>query len=70
MKRKALIKQIRKIARAKKIEVEFVEGGKHTKVRIAGKTVTISSRGDTNEITAKVALKAIEEYETPTEETE
>ena len=59
MKRTALMKQVREIAKSQGAEVELREGGSHTVVRVAGRQATVPRHREINELTAKAILKTL-----------
>ena len=62
MKRRELEKQLRRIAKAKGLDMETVrEGGKHTIVRVGDTQLTIPRHSEINENTARGIIGDAEE---------
>ncbi|UOK18049.1 HicA-like toxin [Gordonia phage Santhid] len=57
MKRRDIIKELRKIAKAKGETLELSEGGKHSFVTIGKLTTTLPRHNEVNELTAKGIIK-------------
>lgn len=57
MKREALLKQLRQIAKANGVPMEFGEGGKHGFALINGQRITIPRHSEIAEGTAKAIIK-------------
>ncbi len=66
MKRKALEKRLREVARAKGVAATFEEGANHTIVRFDGYKVTVLGRHvEINENTARGAIREALTWEKP-----
>ena len=57
MKRRDLIRELEKIAKARGATIEFKEGGKHTKVTIGRWSEPIPRHREINELLAKAILR-------------
>lgn len=54
------MKALKKIAKAKGLELEISEGGCHTKVQIGERLTTVPRHSEINELTAKGILREME----------
>ena len=61
MKRARLLKTLRQIAAANGVQMEEIEGGRHTKIRFGGRHVTVVPRH--NEISEQTARSIIRDAE-------
>lgn len=61
VKRRDLEKRIRQIAKDKGLEVEWIEGGNHSKVRVGTVTQIVARHREINEHTARSIIRDIEE---------
>ncbi|RCK68280.1 type II toxin-antitoxin system HicA family toxin [Desertihabitans brevis] len=59
MKRRDLMKQIAKHAKANGLDVTTREGGSHTVVTVGENSTTVPRHNEINEMTAKAILKQI-----------
>jgi hypothetical protein len=57
VKRRDLLKELRRMAKARGVEYLETEGGSHTKVELGGKRTTVPRHNEINEMTAKAILK-------------
>ncbi|MGL5859591.1 MAG: type II toxin-antitoxin system HicA family toxin [Angustibacter sp.] len=57
MKRRDLMKQLAKQAKAEGVELEVAEGGNHTRVKIGDRRSTVPRHSEVNELTAKAILR-------------
>jgi predicted RNA binding protein YcfA (HicA-like mRNA interferase family) len=57
MKRAELLKRLAKAAKASGVEMEVVEGGSHTKVRMGDRQTVVPRHSEINELTARAILR-------------
>jgi mRNA interferase HicA len=61
VKRSDLLKRLRRIAKDRGVDIDIVEGGSHTKVRIGDRIVVVPRHAEINELTARAVLRDAEE---------
>ena len=57
MKRRELMSRIRDHARRNGLDVEIVEGARHTKVTVGDRRTVVPRHSEINEVTARAILK-------------